>query len=222
MLPMVTGVLALVGGGEFTSGCVFDAELLAAAATDRMLVLPTAAAFEHPERVAEVAARHAATLGATADTLPVLRRGDALDPAHVATVRAARFVYLAGGSPMHLRSVLKQTPLWDALTAAWQDGAVVAAAGEAAAALTEPMVDPRGGAFTIGLGLLGPLAVMPRHETWSADRSRRTLMLAPAGCPVLALDTGAAAIRDPGGRWTAHGTVSVHRDGEPADLDVLP
>jgi cyanophycinase len=99
---------------------------------------------------------------------------------------------------------------------------VVAAAGEAAAAITDPMVDPRGGAFTIGLGLLGPLAVMPRHETWSADRSRRTMVLAPAACPVLALDSGSAAIRDVDGGWTAHGTVAVHLHGKPADLTALP
>ncbi len=187
-----------------------------------MLVLPTAAAFEHPERIGEAAARHAATLGATADALSVLKRGDATDVANAATVRRARFIYLAGGSPMHLVSVLKQTSVWEALEAAWRDGAVVAAAGEAAAAITDPMVDPRGGAFTIGLGLLGPLAVMPRHETWSADRSRRTMVLAPAACPVLALDSGAAAIRDPDGGWTAHGTVAVHLNGKPADLAALP
>lgn len=218
----MSGLLALVGGAEFTSACSFDAALLAAAGTDRILVLPTAAAFEHPERVAEAAARHAATLGATADTLAVVRRGDAIDPANAASVRGARFIYLAGGSPMHLRSVLKQTAVWDAIVAAWRDGAVVAAAGEAATVITDPMVDPRGGAFTIGLGLTGPLAVMPRHETWSADRSRRTMMLAPAGCPVLALDSGAAVIRDVDGAWAAYGTVAVHLNGEPAGLDALP
>ena len=220
----MTGILALVGGGEFTPACSFDAELLAAAGTDRVVVLPTAAAFEHPERVADRAAEHFAPLGASVDTLPVLGRPQALDADVAATVRAARFVYVTSGSPMHLRSVLKATPLWEALVAAWHDGAVVAAAGEAAATLTDPMVDARGGAFTLGLGLLGGplLAVMPRHETWSPDRSRRTLELAPAGCPVLAIDTGAVAVRDGGGRWSVHGGASVHLDGQPAGTDVLP
>lgn len=220
----MTGILALVGGGEFTSACEFDAELLERAGTDSVVVLPTAAAFEHPDRVGEAAVHHLAALGARVEVLPVVARGDALAAEFGATVRAAQFVYLSGGSPMHLRSVLKETPVWEALVAAWQGGALIAAAGEAAATVVDPMVDARGGAFTLGLGILAPapLAVMPRHDTWSSDRSHRTLQLAPSGCPVLALDTGAVAIRAGDGTWTAHGGVSVHRDGQPAELTVLP
>ncbi len=218
----MTGILALVGGGEFSPASPYDADLLAAAGTDEVVVVPTAAAFEHPDRVGEAARRQLAPLGARVDVLPVLRRPDALDSGHAATVRGARFVYLVGGSPMHLRSVLKETPVWDALVAAWHDGATVAAAGEAAATVVDPMVDARGGAFTLGLGLLAPLAVMPHHDTWSPDRSHRTLVLAPAGCPVLALDTGAVALRHGPGQWNALGGVAVHRNAQPAQLDDLP
>ena len=45
------GMLALVGGGEWQPGCSFDAEFLAASGSDEVLVLPTAAAYEHPERL---------------------------------------------------------------------------------------------------------------------------------------------------------------------------
>ncbi len=44
------GPLAFVGGDEWTEGCDFDAELLAASGGTEVLVLPTAAAYEHPER----------------------------------------------------------------------------------------------------------------------------------------------------------------------------
>lgn len=218
----MTGILALVGGGEFSAACTGDADLLAAAGTDSVVVLPTAAAFEHPDRVGEAARRHFAGLGATVDVVGVVARPDARSEELAARVRSARFIYLSGGSPMHLRSVLKETPVLEALVAAWQGGAVVAAAGEAAATLVDPMVDARGGAFTLGLGILAPLAVMPHHETWSPDRSHRTLQLAPKGCPVLAIDTGAMAVRAGDGTWTTSGIVAVSRDGAPADLEVLP
>ncbi len=147
------GTLALVGGGEFTDGCVFDAGLLEAAGGAEVLVLPAGAAYEHPGRLVDAAVAWFAGLGGSARGLPVLTRRDAKDEANADAVRAARFVYLAGDSPMHLRSVLKDTPTWDALVHAWQGGAVLAGSSAGAMVLTDPMVDPRGGAFKVCIGV---------------------------------------------------------------------
>src|SRR5205085_2071087 len=139
-------------------------------------------------------------------------------------VRSAKFVYLSGGSPLHLRSVLKDSAVWDALVAAWQDGAVVAGSSAGAMALCDPMVDPRGGAFTLGLGMVEQLAVIPHLNTWSADKSHRTFELAPTALPIAGIDEATALIRDPAGGWRAEGAgdVSVYVDGKPAGLDALP
>ena len=51
----MSGTLALVGGGEFTEGCSFDAGLVEASGAQEVLVLPTGAAYEHPERSVEQA-----------------------------------------------------------------------------------------------------------------------------------------------------------------------
>ena len=83
----------------------------------RSLVLPTAAAYEHPERVGARAEAYFGELGAKVRTLPVLHRTEAEDPANAKIVRAAKFVYLADGSPLHLRSVLKDSALFEALLA---------------------------------------------------------------------------------------------------------
>ena len=53
-------------------------------------------------------------------------------------------MYLADGSPLHLRSVLKESALFEALLAAYHGGGVVAASGAGATLLCDPMVDPRG------------------------------------------------------------------------------
>lgn len=218
----MTGTLALVGGAEFTDRCNdLDRTLLEAAGTDRVLVLPTAAAFEHPERAVANAVAHFARLGATATGLPVLARPDALVRDHVDAVRASRFTYLAGGSPMHLRSVLKDSPLWEALITAHGDGGVLAGSSAGAMVLSDPMVDPRGGAFTLGLGFVPRLAVVPHVEQWSHDRVRRTLDLAK-GITLVALESGAAVVRGPDGSWRAFGTVTVYADGHLADVTALP
>jgi cyanophycinase len=220
----VTGPLALVGGLPFTGACSFDAGLLEASGGDEVLILPTAAAYEHPDRVVEEAVAHFEGLGARAEGLLVLARPDARDDGAAARVRDARFCYLAGGSAMHLRSVLKDTPVWDALVRAWSDGAVLAAAGGAARVICDPMVDPRGGAFTVGLGLLTNLAVIPHHNHWSEDKAHRTLLLAPEGLVVVGIDDATALIRRPDGSWTAEGAgaVAVFRAREEVGLEALP
>ncbi|MBV9254167.1 MAG: Type 1 glutamine amidotransferase-like domain-containing protein, partial [Actinobacteria bacterium] len=100
------GPLALVGGAEWTDGCAFDRELFDASGAAEVLVLPTAAAYERPERAVETATRWFESLGAKARGLMVLSRPDAEDEANAAAVRDAKFLYLGGGSPLHLRSVL--------------------------------------------------------------------------------------------------------------------
>lgn len=217
------GPLALVGGGEWTEGCDFDARLLEASGGHEVVVLPTAAAYEHPDRAVETAARWFAPLGATVRGLPVLRRPDAEDEASAAAVRSARFVYIGGGSPLHLRSVLKNSAVWHALVEAWREGAVLAASSAGAMVLTDPMVDPRGGAFTLGLGLVSQLAVIPHADAWSPEKAHRTVQLAPAGVPLAAVDERTALVLD-GGRWSASGAgdVRVWVDGREAGLEALP
>jgi len=218
-------ILALIGGGEWTEGCEeLDAELLHGSRGKEVVVLPTAAAFEQPDRCVEHATEWFARLGATVRAPRVLQRRDALDPANVDVVRGASFIYLAGGSPLHLRSVIKETPLWDALVEAHRDGAVVAGSSAGAMVLGDPMIDPRGGAFTVGLGLVSNLAVLPHAEADVAKHHKRTFELADAGLVLAAIPERNALVRDSTGAWCCpfDGTASVWVDGEQQDFSVLP
>lgn len=218
------GPLALVGGDEWHPGCEFDAELLAASGGSEVLVLPTAAAYEHPDKAVEFAAGWFAGLGGTVRGLMVLGRSDAEDPDNAAAVRAARFVYLGGGSPMHLRSVLKASKVWEALLEAWRAGAVVAGSSAGAMVLTDPMVDPRGGALTVGLGMVEQLAVIPHFGHENAEKVHRSIALAAPGLPVVGIPERTALVRDPDGSWrqTGEGEVQVFVSGKPAGFEALP
>jgi cyanophycinase len=206
MSPKQTGTLALIGGGEWRDGCRdFDAELLARAGANEVVVLPTAAAFEHPDRVVERAVAYFSGLGATVRGLEVLRRADAEDRALVESVGDARFVYVADGSPLHLRSALKDSALFEAIVKAYRRGAVVAASGAGATVLCDPMVDPRGGAYTVGLGIVRDLAVFPYHGTAADHLRERSIDLLPRTATLVGLDEETALIRDPDATWRVAG-----------------
>jgi cyanophycinase len=75
------------------------------------------------------------------------------------------------------------------------------------------MVDPRGGAYTVGLGLVSGLAVFPYHGT-AADHLRdRSLDLLPKDAVLAGLDEHTALVRDPSGDWRAlgPGRVTLYR-----------
>jgi cyanophycinase len=201
------GTIALAGGGPFTANDDLDARLLAGAGADRVTVLPTADAFERPATLVEAAAAWAARLGVESEPLMVLQRRDAQDPACADVVRAARAVWLVGDSSMHLRSALKQTAVLRAMSDVLAAGGVVAAVGNSAAALCDPMLDQRGGAFTLGLGLVQGVTVIPGVEEWSEDRRHRTLTL--ANTPVVELPTGSALLLREAG-WELVGEPVVH------------
>lgn len=205
-LDGVTGLLALQGGGPFVANDELDRRLLNEVGAQRVVVLPTADAYEHPDRMVATAQEWGRRLGVTVEGLMVLNRPGALDPGHVATVAGARAVYLAGDSPMHLRSVLKDTPMWQALNTVLSEGGLVAAVGASAAALCDPMVDPRGGAFTLGLGIVSGLALVTEVESWSADRLHRTLKL--ANTPIALLHTGSSLVHRESG-WEVIGGPDV-------------
>lgn len=219
----MTGTLALVGGGEWSEGCTFDSELLRASGTDEVAVLPTGFAFENPAKHLNRASQWFEGLGARVRDVHVIQRADANDATNADAVRAAQFVYLAGDSPMHVRSVLKETAVWEALVGAWQDGATVAGSGGAACALLDPMFDPRGGAFTVGLGLLQNVAVLPDAEDDVAEHHRRTFDLAEKGLVLATIQRCTALIRtDAGWSTSGEGRVRVFAGGAEKGLDALP
>ena len=205
----MSGTIALQGGGPFTANDDLDRRLLAAAGATRVVVLPTADAFERPERLVAAAMNWGERLDVQVEALMVMRRGEAMEQGAANVVRGASAVYFVGDQPLHLRSVMKDTPLWEALRDVLTNGGLVAASGGSAAAMCDPMVDPRGGAFTLGLGLVPNLALVTEAEVWSPERLHRTRELANTAFAVLR--TGDALVRTADG-WEIVGNAEVHGD----------
>ena len=200
------GTLVLQGGGPFADNDELDRRMLDG--IGRVVVLPTADAFEQPQEMVAAARAWGERLGVEVEPLMVLTRPQA-DADAAAVVNGADAVFLAGDSANHLRSVLTRTPLFDAIAGVLERGGVVIATGASAAALCDPMTDRRGGAFAIGLGLVAGLAVATEVETWPTDQLERARTLADT--PLVELPTGAAVVRTEAG-WELSGDVVVRGD----------
>lgn len=213
----MAGPVVLLGADPFAGT---PAALVEALAGRSVLVLPIAAAFQHPRRAGDAAAEWLRAQGLTAEVALVLNRRDANDPAIVARATGAGAYLLTDGTAMHARSVLKETPLWEAMCVAHGAGAPLVGAGGGAVVLCDPMVDERGGGLTLGLGLLSRMAVLAGHGNWPVHMVRRIRDLAGPTTPVATVAGDAALVLE-ADTWTAYGSVEVHVDGQPTGLAAL-
>ncbi|MEQ8439012.1 MAG: hypothetical protein RIB65_16095 [Ilumatobacter fluminis] len=200
------GVIALQGGDPFVANDDLDRQLLDG--IDRVVMLPTADAFEQPADLVETARVWGDRIGVEVEPLMVITRPDAGDDA-AAVIDGAAAVFLAGDSAIHLRSAIKNTPVFAAIERLLERGGTLIATGPSASALCDPMTDRRGGAFTIGLGLISGVALMTEIDGWSPGQLTRAREL--ANTPLVELPTGSAIVRRDGS-WETVGDAVVHGD----------
>ena len=178
-------------------------------------MLPTAAAFEQPEHVGVRATAWFEALGAKVRVLAVLRRADAED-AEARRDRAQGAVR-ARGRRFAAAPALGAQGLRAVRGACSRPGRVVpcsSASGAGATLLCDPMVDPRGGAYTVGLGRgAQPRGVpVPRHrgrpppralDRPAARRARRwsASTRTPRSCSRAAPGAWPARARSPSTPW---------------------
>src|SRR5580692_7242484 len=216
------GLLALVGGGEFQPGNEPHDEVLAAAARARgaAYVIATAAARSHPE----LAVRHASAWFQRFDLdvteLRVYTRTQARVLATAAAAAEAAFFYIAGGDPGLVASVLRETPVGDAMIAAWRRGAVLAGSSAGAMALCEHVLVRQRFPGNVerrpvaGLAVLPRAAVLPHHDTFGG----RWFPSARAALPdvvLIGVDERTCALWEAGTwRCLGSGGVTLYPHGE--------
>ena len=210
------GPLALVGGDELNPGNEPQDEVLVrAAGGEPAFVIATAAARHRPDLAVANARQWFGALGLEVEELPALRRSDVGSPANVDRARAGRFFYLVGGDPGLVPSVLRDSPVWDAVVQAWRAGAALAGSSAGAMALgTWTLVKDRHPGderrrYVAALGLVPRVAVLPHFETFGHLWLDSARSAAPADDVVLlGIDGRTAAIWERG-RWRCLGAGGV-------------
>lgn len=199
------GIVVLEGGGPFVANDVLDRQVLGGLGGP-IAILPTADAFENPDELIASAHHWANRLNLEIVICGVFTRADAREDHHAQTVKSAKAVVLAGDSSIHLRSTLLNTPVWEAIEHQAQNGIVVGI-GNSAAALCDPMIDPRGGALGLGLGLVTMLTAIVESEQWQSERMIRTRQLAKGSVAII--PTGSAVVcRNQ--QWSVVGEAVIH------------
>jgi cyanophycinase len=135
---LTTGFLALVGGDEFKPGNEeHDRWLIEHRGVGPAYVVPTAAARQRPDLAVATAQQWFEGLGLDVLELPVLKRSDATSARNVELAERGGLFYLTGGDPGLVVDVLRDSPVWRAIAAAWRRGAALAGSSAGAMALGE-------------------------------------------------------------------------------------
>jgi cyanophycinase len=219
---VTAGLLALVGGGEFEPGNEPHDEMLAASARTRgpAYVVATAAARSHPEAAVRHATAWFARFGLEVAELRVYTKAQAQVLTTAAAAAGAAFVYLPGGDPGLVASVLRGTPVGDAIIGAWRNGAALGGSSAGAMALCEHVLVRQQFPGSTerrpvdGLTVLPNSAVLPHHDTFGS----RWVPSARAALPtatLIGIDERSCALWDAGTwRCLGPGGVTVYQGGD--------
>ncbi|GAC1654246.1 MAG: hypothetical protein NVS9B1_05140 [Candidatus Dormibacteraceae bacterium] len=236
----MTGPLALVGGDEFNPGNEPTDEVLAAAALAAhrgpAYVVPTAAARGGAPKAVAHAQRWFSRFGLQLQELHVLTRAHANNEAVAAQAAGGGFFYLVGGDPGHTAETLRGSLVWQAMAAAWTDGAVLAGSSAGAMALAEwtlirarfPNHTER--AYRPALAAVPRTAVLPHFNTFGHKWVESARAAAPVPDVILlGIDERSGTVWD-GSGWRAYGPgpttlvradgMAVYQPGSPVPLPV--
>ena len=219
------GYILLEGGAEF-GGQMSEPDRRAielAGGPDALIsIIPTAAAPDNnDQRAGRNGVNWFKSLGATdVQSLPLIDKASANDPAIADQISQSRLIYLLGGFTGYLAETLKDSASWQAMLNAYSQGAVIAGSSAGAMVLCQYYNDPGRSQIVEGLGLLPNTCVLPHHNTLGKGWAQRMTVYLP-NAVLLGIDEQTGMLDDgDGGRkisWRIYGqgAVTLYRNGQP-------
>ena len=213
------GALALVGSGEYLPEAQeLEAELLrfgiSRGKSNTYIQIPTAAGKEGDDRLdfwRDRGAEQGARIGCEVKYLPVLTRDDAHNPQWIEEIKSAGLIYFSGGDPAYLCEIFSQTPMWQTIVSAWQEGASLAGCSAGAMAFGGKIIGIRRSQMSEGLNLLPEIEVIPHYDKflgWLPDRVAAAIVRKDADTALLGIDENTALVLTD--KWRKHGSGTVH------------
>jgi cyanophycinase len=200
-----------VGSLAALDDVVTNGELLVVTGESDVVVLPTAAAFIGATEAAIELSVHFEASGARVEALMHIDRSSSDERYFATRVRDADIVVLSDGSALHAKSVWHETRIGEAI----RDAHFVVAIGSVASVLGDTMIDPRGGAPTMGLGYRHGVVLATAASAEQLFRTRTLL----GEDQILAVLGPSGVLHGDGERWrVVTGNVTVTRGHEQVEL----
>jgi len=183
-------------------------ERLGGAGSARVVLLPTASGLEDhgPAYWNGLGKHHFHTLGVReVRATSIIDRASAADPAQLALLEDADFYYFSGGDPQHVIETLRNSPAWEIIKTAHEQGAILAGSSAGAMALSGYTISVRqvlaGGkpTWVESLGLLPRLVVFPHFDRMAnfVDQALFQALLStlPSDVVAVGIDEDTALVR---------------------------
>lgn len=216
----MTGKIMLIGGGEFQNGMEgADSEALNAAggAIAPVVLLAVASSPRKTDDLLKDGLIWFDKLGAyNVKSLALNDHNAATKSENAAILESARLIYVIGGDPAYIPSVLAASACSEALRAAVNKrDAVVVGSGNGAMALAAQIYNQDTHELTAGLKLVPNTAVIPYHNSNGRKWSKKLNELLPDSY-ILGLDEKTAMLGF-GNDWQVWGRswVTVYHKGRP-------
>ncbi|MFK7917001.1 MAG: Type 1 glutamine amidotransferase-like domain-containing protein [Ilumatobacter sp.] len=198
---------AIVGSGEYLAPMeAVDRELLGLLGPDpKVVCIPAAAGREGDAMIDDWMHRgvnHFRSLGVDAEGARVWDHATANNADLAATVRAADLVYLSGGKPGYLHSVLESSSVWDAIIDVTSRGGLLV--GCSAGAMIQGDTFRGMATSSSGFGLWPGVQVIPHFDEIPAPIASTMRLAAGKGTTVIGVN-GNTAMVSAGGTYRVVG-----------------
>jgi cyanophycinase len=218
----MAGFILLAGGAEFGGKMALPdkkAIELAGGSNAPISIIPTAAAPDNNhKRAGNNGVNWFRGLGATnPESMPLIDKSSANDPAIAEKLRNSRLIYLLGGFTGYLGETLKDSLCWQACLEAYQSGAVIAGSSAGAMVFCQYYYDPSQSKVVDGLNLVPNSLVLPHHNNFGKRWANQLAQTLP-DVVLLGIDEFTAML-DNGDKTTwqvlGGGEVVLYKKGKP-------
>ncbi len=218
----MTGILGLVGSGEFTKEMVdCDKFLLEKTSNPKVAILPTAAGEEkNYYKWIEDGVGHFKSLGVAVEGIELIKRQQAESAEFAAKLTEFNFFYFSGGNPGYLLETIKNAKCWETIYRKFLQGATLVGSSAGAmimgAAVWTRVYDFVAGKilkpWEVGLGIVD-FGILPHYDfalrEFSKDDWEKIKINLPKGVKIIGIDEDTAYIRI-SGKWQVMGEGKVH------------